>query len=626
MCGIIGYTGHRPAVPLIVEGLRRMEYRGYDSAGVGFVQGRDLHVLRAEGKLANLEARLAECPVMIATTGIGHTRWATHGVPVERNAHPHTSNDGSLVMVHNGIIENYQELKDRLLAKGFVFHSETDTEVLVNLIQDERAGHSDLLSAFAAALRQAHGAYAVTLISREEPDSILAARIAAPLILGVGTGEMFVASDLTAFLTYTREVIFLEEGEIARVRPTEYAVFSLESLTPLEKPIHTINWDIQSAQKGGYKHFMLKEIFEQPRVVTDCLAGRLGLGADKRPTRVSLPELDPLPVPERLHIVACGTSYHAGMWARSLFEAWAGVPVSLDIASEFRYRQAILAPGDMMLVISQSGETADTLAALRLAREQGCKVVSLCNVVGSSIAREADAVIYTQAGPEISVASTKAMCSQMTVLVLMALYYAQRAQECREVIRDGAPCARPRCDRAFVGEALEALRRLPERLDVVLPELRSTARRLARLYANAQSFFYLGRGLSYPLALEGALKLKEISYIHAEGYAAGEMKHGPIALVDPAFPTFALALDDGLFAKSKSNIAEVQARQGKVIALVNPGCEIEVDHRWEIPAAWGPLGGFFALSAVQLFSYEVADYLGKDVDQPRNLAKSVTVE
>ena len=626
MCGIIGCVGHRPAVPMIVEGLRRMEYRGYDSSGVGYAQGSDLHVLRAEGKLANLEAKLAQRPVMLSTTAIGHTRWATHGVPGERNAHPHTSNDGSLVIVHNGIIENYQELKERLQARGFVFHSDTDTEVLVNLIQDERPAHPDVLSAFAAALRQARGAYAVALLSREHPDTVLAARIAAPLILGVGTGEMFVASDVTAFLAYTREVVFLEEGEIARVRASSHEVFALDDLSPRLKSVHTVNWDIQSAQKGGYKHFMLKEIFEQPRVLTDCLTGRLGPGPDNRPAKVVLPELDDLPVPGRLHIVACGTSYHAGMWARGLFEGWAGVPVTLDVASEFRYRHAILSPGDVTLVISQSGETADTLAALRLAREQGCTVIGLCNVVGSSIAREADAVIYTQAGPEISVASTKAMCSQMAVLTLMALYYAQRVSACAEVICDDTECAVPRCDTAFVGEALEALNSLPAQLEAILPELRSTAQRLGREYSGARNFFYLGRGACYPLALEGALKLKEISYIHAEGYAAGEMKHGPIALVDPDFPTFALALGDGLFGKTRSNIAEVQARRGEVIALVNPGCDLDVEHRWEIPAAWGPLGGFFALSAVQLFSYEVADYLGNDVDQPRNLAKSVTVE
>ena len=627
MCGIIGYTGHRPAVPLLVEGLRRMEYRGYDSSGVAYIQGDGINVVRAEGKLSNLEAKLAEHANTAAATGIGHTRWATHGIPAERNAHPHLSNDGRLAMIHNGIIENYQEIKNALAAKGYVFHSETDTEVLLNLIAEERKSHPDLLTAFAAALRQAHGAYAVAIVSPDEPDTILAARIAAPLVVGVGSGEMFIASDITAFLAYTNDVAFLEEGEVTRVRPGSFETFKLDNLEPVDKEIHRIHWDIQAAQKGGYKHYMIKEIFEQPEVIINCLTGRLRAGDGPDEEYVALPELDALPMPRRLHIVACGTSFHAGMWARDLFESWARLPVSLDIASEFRYRHAVLEPDDLMLVISQSGETADTLAALRLAKAQGCRVVGLCNVVGSSIARESDTVIYTQAGPEISVASTKAMCSQMVALMLMALYYGQRAADsCANVICDDARCARPHCDNDLIRQALAGLRALPGQLSAVLPDLRATAHELSRIYSGARSFFYLGRGAGYPLALEGALKLKEISYIHAEGYAAGEMKHGPIALIDPDFPSFVVALDDGLFLKTKSNIAEVQARQGKVIALVNPGCELDVDHRWEIPAAWGPLGSFFALTALQLFSYEVADYLGKDVDQPRNLAKSVTVE
>jgi len=512
-------------------------------------------------------------------------------------------------------VENYQEITDRLLAAGYVFHSETDTEALVNLIAHERNNHPDLLTAFAAALRQARGAYAVALVCRDAPDVILAARVAAPLVVGVGVGEMFVASDITAFLAYTHDVAFLEEGELVRITAGGFEVFQIADHSRVEKTIHQIHWDIQTAQKGGYKHFMLKEIFEQPGVITNCLSGRITATND----RVLLPELDALPPPRRLHIVACGTSFHAGMWARDLFEHWAGLPVSLDIASEFRYRHVALGPEDLMLVISQSGETADTLAALRLAKERQCRVAALCNVIGSSIAREADTVIYTQAGPEISVASTKAMCSQMVALLLMALYYGQRTQA------DGGT-AGPQRDGAMVRQALAGLLALPGQLDLILPELRENARRLARIYSGARSFFFLGRGACYPLALEGALKLKEISYIHAEGYAAGEMKHGPIALIDPAFPTLVVALDDGLFPKTKSNIAEVQARQGKVIALVNPGCDLNVDHRWEVPAPWGPLGAFFALPALQLFSYEMADYLGKDVDQPRNLAKSVTVE
>ena len=608
MCGIIGYVGHRPAVPVVVEGLERLEYRGYDSAGVAWaLQGR-LHVTRAQGKLAALKEKLANSPAITATCAMGHTRWATHGVPAERNAHPHLSNDGSLALVHNGIIENYQELKAELAARGYVFHSETDTEVLVNLIAERRNTEQDLLHAFAAALREARGAYSVCLLDVAAPDTLLAARMSAPLILGVGTGENFVASDIPAFLPYTRRVVFLEDGEIVRATAQDHQLFRLADLSPLERDTQTIQWDMQAAQKDGYRHFMLKEIFEQPRVITDGLAGRVAPAGDG----VVLPELAALPVPGRLHVVACGTSYHAGLWGRHLLESWAGIPVQVEIASEFRYRESPrFASGDMALVISQSGETADTLAALRLLKERGVPVLGLCNVVGSSIAREADAVLFTQAGPEISVASTKAMCSQMLTLALMSLHWAERAGS---------------MDAAARKEAIGLLQRLPALLDDNLPEMHKTARELALKYAQAANFFYLGRGHCFPLALEGALKLKELSYIHAEGYAAGEMKHGPIALIDPAFPTFALALDDALFPKVKSNIVEVQARQGKVIALTNPGTEIAADDVWRIPYLPAPVAAFAALPALQLFSYEVADYLGKDVDQPRNLAKSVTVE
>ncbi|WP_297259868.1 glutamine--fructose-6-phosphate transaminase (isomerizing) [uncultured Desulfovibrio sp.] len=606
MCGIIGYTGHRPGVPVVVEGLRRLEYRGYDSAGVAFGLKGELAVIRAKGKLAALEEKLAHEPVTFATTAMGHTRWATHGEPAERNAHPHRSNDGSLAIVHNGIIENFQEIKAELLGKGYVFHSETDTEVLVNLIAECRKSEPDLLKAFAAALRQAHGAYAVCLMDRDDPETLLAARMSAPLIFGIGTGEHFVASDIPAFLPYTRQVVFLEDGDIVRCNAGGYAIMRLEDLAPVRHPVQTITWDMQAAQKGGYRHFMLKEIFEQPRVITDGLSGRMQEGS------VCLPELDALPVPERLHIVACGTSYHSGLWGRHLLENWARIPVQVEIASEFRYRDSLLlGKGDMVLVISQSGETADTLAALRIAREKGVPVLGLCNVVGSSIAREASAVILTQAGPEISVASTKAMCSQMLMLALMALYWGQR---------NHADMAESRA------QHLSLLESLPQLLGEALPAMHERARELSRKYAQARNFFYLGRGHCFPLALEGALKLKELSYIHAEGYAAGEMKHGPIALIDPAFPSLVLALDDDLYPKVVSNMVEVKARQGKVIALCNAGREPDADDIWRIPALPAPLAGFLALPALQLFSYEMADYLGKDVDQPRNLAKSVTVE
>ena len=607
MCGVIGYAGHRPAVPLIMDGLRSLEYRGYDSAGIAFLQNRKLEVLRAEGKLANLSAMLMTRDVSHATIGIGHTRWATHGVPAVRNANPHKSNDGTIAVIHNGIIENYQELKTMLLERGYVFHSETDTEVLTNLISEGRKNHDSLPDAIRWAVSQATGAYALVILSEEEPDALYGARLSSPLIMGVGTGENFVASDVPAFLPHTREVVFLEDGEYFRITSHSWEVRRISDNEPVAKIAQSVQWDVQSAQKGGFKHFMLKEIFEQPKVITDCLAGRL-VSPD---LPVRLPELDNRPIPKRIRIVACGTSYNAGAWGAPLLEAWAGIPVTVEIASEFRYREPLLQPGEAVMVISQSGETADTLASLRLARERGAMVIGICNVVGSSIAREADAVILTQAGPEISVASTKAMCSQMVLLVLLALYYGQKKGTLpMEIWR----------------EACDSLRGLPTLLEGVLPDMRDKAAELAKNYAQARSFFFLGRGQCFPLALEGALKLKELSYIHAEGYASGEMKHGPIALIDPDFPTLAIALDDPLFPKVKSNIEEVQARRGRVLAIVNPGRDLRADDLWTVPSAWGPLAAFFVLPALQLFSYETADYLGKDVDQPRNLAKSVTVE
>lgn len=608
MCGIIGYVGHRPAVPVIMQGLASLEYRGYDSAGIAWMTRNTIHVARASGKLRELEKKLEKMPTVTSTCGMGHTRWATHGAPVERNAHPHQSNDASLAIVHNGIIENYQSIKDELAGYGYNFLSDTDTEVLVNLIERFRKSEPDILHAFATALRVSRGAYAVCLLCREDPDTIYAARMSAPLIFGKGVGENFIASDIPAFLNYTRDVVFLEDGEIIRITSNSYEIFKLDTLAPVQRDVQTIQWNMQAAQKDGYRHFMLKEIFEQPRVIREGLAGRIG--SDN--ASILLPETDAFPIPERLHIIACGTSYHAGLWARQLLESWAGIPVHIEIASEFRYREnMIFGHGDMTLFISQSGETADTLAALRMVKEAGLPVLGLCNVVGSSIAREAGAVIFTHAGPEISVASTKAMCSQMLALCLLAMYWGLKkgrmtSEQCAKIV--------------------ESLCALPGLLDDNLPEMRKMAKYLARKYANMQSFFYLGRGNAFALALEGALKLKELAYIHAEGYAAGEMKHGPIALIDPQFPTFAIALDDRLFGKVKSNIEEVQARSGKVIALVNPGAEIKNADSWIIPAMPDPVSAFMVLPALQLFSYEMADYLGKDVDQPRNLAKSVTVE
>ena len=593
-----------------MEGLKRLEYRGYDSSGICYVQNREPHVVRAEGKLKLLEDKLAGMEVSLATTGMGHTRWATHGAPTESNAHPHRSFKGKLCLVHNGIIENYQEHKKRLESQGVRFSSETDTEVLVNLVEEERKPGVQLLEAFAGALRKAHGAYAVALIAADEPDTVYAARLSAPLLLGIGQGENFVASDIPAFLPYTRDVVFLEDGEIVRIRPNSWEVFSIDDLRPLDKKTQRIDWDLQAAQKGGYKHFMLKEIFEQPRAITDCMTGRV----DAQRLEAHLPELAGLDRPERLRIVACGTSYHAGLWAMPLFETWAGISCSVEIASEFRYRDAILDANEMVVVVSQSGETADTLAALRIVRKKGCRVIGVCNVIGSSIAREADIVILTQAGPEVSVASTKALSTQMTALLLMALHWGRE---------------RGHLDSSVQQQAIKSMLALPSQLENLLPRLQTEARALAERYAKHKGMFFIGRGQSYPLALEGALKVKELAYIHAEGYAAGEMKHGPIALIEPDFATFCVAPHDGLFAKTKSNLEEVAARRGPVIALTNPpkdDLDLRVGEKWVLPEAWGPLNGFLMLPALQLFSYETASYLGKDVDQPRNLAKSVTVE
>ncbi len=605
MCGIIGCTGHRPGVPIVLDGLKCLEYRGYDSAGIAWEIGGKLHMARAAGKLQALENVLSKHPSITSTCAMGHTRWATHGAPVERNAHPHQSNDKQLAIVHNGIIENFKEIKERLLAKGYIFYSDTDTEVLVNLVSEYRKTSKDLLHAFVMALREAEGAFAVCMMATEEPGILYAARKSAPLLFGAGIGENFIASDIPAFLSWTRNVVFLEDGEIVKVSASNWKIFAIDDLKPVGREVQVIQWNMQAAQKDGYKHFMLKEIFEQPRVLRDCMAGRI------QDEVVQFEELDKFPQPTHLRIVACGTSYHAGLWASYLFESIAKIPCKVEIASEFRYRNIAVSKNEMALFISQSGETADTLAALHKARDLGMSAIGICNVVGSTIAREADKAIFTQAGPEISVASTKAMVSQMLTLMLMAIYWAYKNDK---------------ISLEYNREIVKHLYAISGILDDNLSEMHVKAKNLAKKYASAQNFFYLGRGQNWPLALEGALKLKELSYIHAEGYAAGEMKHGPIALIDPDFPTFAIAQDDASFAKMKSNIEEVKARAGKVIALTNENTELDVDDIWIIPKLPAPLSAFLVLPCLQLFSYEAADFLGKDVDQPRNLAKSVTVE
>ncbi|MFP4168195.1 MAG: glutamine--fructose-6-phosphate transaminase (isomerizing) [Desulfonatronovibrionaceae bacterium] len=607
MCGIIGYTGHRPAVPLIIEGLRRLEYRGYDSSGLAYTHQGKIQTCRAAGKLHRLEDKLAGQETLMPTCALGHTRWATHGVPNESNAHPHLDATGELAMVHNGIIENYRELKENLARKGYTFSSDTDTEVLVQLIGDKLKTAPSVAAAVAEALRTVRGAFAIVLICSREPGRIWACRNSSPLLLGTGTGENFVASDIPAFLRYTREVVFLEDGELVEMDAHSWKIYTISDLQKKAKKTHHIEWDVQAAQKDGYKHFMLKEIFEQPKVINDCLSGRL----DRKNGKVLLDELDEFPVPSRMRIVACGTSFHAGLWAKYILEKYSRIPVDVDIASEFRYRDPVLQKDELVLAISQSGETADTLAGIRLAREEKARVLGLCNVLGSSVARESDQVLYTQAGPEISVASTKAMCSQMITLYLLAVYWGKRSGV---------------LDPETVQNSVASLQSLPDILEAELPRMQEKASQLVREYAWAGSFFFLGRGAGFPLALEGALKLKEISYIHAEGYAAGEMKHGPIALIEPDFPTLALVMDDQLMPKVISNLQEVRARDGRLIVLTNTRPELEADHIWEIPKVWGPLNAFLALPALQLFAYEAAVYLGKDVDQPRNLAKSVTVE
>ncbi len=611
MCGIIAYTGHQPATPILIEGLRRLEYRGYDSAGIAFMQRGAINIIKAPGKLAELEKKLAAFKMpLLAASGIAHTRWATHGIPNEANAHPHLSNNGHMAIVHNGIIENYKEIKQQLSAKGYTFQSETDTEVLINLIEEERKHAPDNLTAFSRAVQKADGAYALALICQDEPEVLYATRKGAPLIAGVGVGENFVASDITAFLPYTRKVIFMDEGDLVRATTAKIELFDVVTLKPREYLAQEIEWDIQSAQKGGFKHFMLKEIFEQPTVLRSVLAGRVNVAQGS----VRLPELDALKRPSRVRIVACGTSYNAGLWAAPLIEQWGGLPCSVEIASEFRYRNPILEKDELVMLVSQSGETADTLAALKVAKEHGSITLGLCNVIGSSIAREADKVIYTQAGPEISVASTKALCSQMALLTVLSLYWGKQS------------------GRLGPEKSAELLRNFASIADVLeeeIPRMHREVKPIAIRAASARNIFFLGRGQNCAMAQEGALKFKELSYVHAEAYAAGEMKHGPIALIDPDFLTIALAPQDEHYTKIFSNIQEVAARSGAVITLTQRNNGDGTDKfgpTWQMPDMAAPFAGFVMLPMLQLLSYEAANYLGKDVDQPRNLAKSVTVE
>ncbi|MCE2942228.1 MAG: glutamine--fructose-6-phosphate transaminase (isomerizing) [Gemmatimonadetes bacterium] len=608
MCGIVGYVGSRNSVPLLIEGLKRLEYRGYDSAGVAVLNGHGLETRRAEGKIAKLEQVLAVTPAE-GGLGIGHTRWATHGPPAERNAHPHLSNDGTIALVHNGIIENYAELKQGLKAQGYVFHSDTDTEVLTNLVQELYGGR--LEDAVLAALERGEGTYGIAVVSTRDPGKIVAARKGSPLLVGLGDGEHFIASDASAILAHTREVVYLNDGDLAVVRKDGYRVFDMKATT-LDRPVAKIDWELAQIERGGYDHFMLKEIFEQPQTLENTMRGRVVLedGMSKL-GGINLSH-DELLTIDQVIITACGTSWHSALIGEMLIEDLARIPVEVEYASEFRYRNPIVTPNTLCIVISQSGETADTLAAMREAKRRGAKTLGLVNVVGSTIAREDDGGIYLHAGPEIGVASTKAFTSQVVALALLALKLGRKRQ---------LSSVRGR-------EIAQALLDLPAQVKQILdraPEIEALAER----YKDAQNFLYLGRGYNFPTALEGALKLKEISYIHAEGYPAAEMKHGPIALIDENMPVVFIAPHDAVFDKVVSNIQEVKARRGRIICLTSREehmLEGLVDHEIRIPPTLDMLTPVLASVPLQLLAYYIAVKRGANVDQPRNLAKSVTVE
>ncbi len=607
MCGIVGYVGRRPAVQVLIEGLKRLEYRGYDSAGIAVVRDGRVERRRVKGKIAELEKHLSQSPLE-GSYGIAHTRWATHGKPSEENAHPHSDCTGQIVLVHNGIIENYAALKKKLQEKGHRFTTQTDTEVIAHLIEENY--RENLLSAVAAAVRELEGSFAIAVISSRDPGKIVAAKKGPPLIVGLGEGENLLASDIPALLDHTRNVVILEDGELALLTAETVKFFNFQ-LEEVEKRPTFINWDPIMAQKGGYKHFMLKEIHEQPRAIRDTLEGRLRPGAEGVDLEEELgPVAEKLMEAREVNLIACGTSYHAALIGKFFFESLAGLSASVEYASEFRYRDFVPAEGRVFIFISQSGETADTLAAARLVKEKGEPSIAVVNVVGSALTRVADATVYTHAGPEIAVASTKAFTSQLTVLLLLSLFAGERRGR-------GA-------ERAVLSE----LQRIPAKIEAALAS-DSQIERLAHRFFKKKDFLYLGRWVNYPIALEGALKLKEISYIHAEGYPAGEMKHGPIALIDEEMPVVAVVPRDRVYEKMISNIEEVLSRDGTVIAVTD-AAEGRV---WElaeevirVPSTEEILTPFLTIIPLQLFAYHMAVRRGADVDQPRNLAKSVVVE
>src|SRR5438132_316964 len=612
MCGIVGYVGDKSAVDIIVDGLKRLEYRGYDSAGVAILQDGKLEVRRAPGKMKNLETILRDRPVA-GSLGIGHTRWATHGRPSEENAHPHTDCGGSLVVVHNGILENYLELKERLQAAGHVFKSETDTEVLAHLFEHHLKATGRLEDAVRRGLLEVRGAYAVGVVSAAAPDRLMAAKHGAgSVVVGLGQDEMFIASDIPAILAHTRDVVILEDGDMAVVTARSVEVSTLAG-EPVPREPTRILWDPIMAEKGGYRHFMLKEIYEQPRAITDTFRGRIS----PETGTIVLPEvtLDAATVQriQRVVLVACGTAYHAAMLTRSMIERLAGLPAEVDLGSELRYRDAVIGPETLVIAISQSGETADTIGSVKMAKQRGCPTLSITNVVGSALARETTGVLYMHAGPEIGVASTKAFTAMIVAGYLFALWLGQQ--------REAIPLPE-------VKKRIAELVELPGLVEQTL-ELQASIAQLAKELAVARDFIYLGRGLQFPIALEGALKLKEISYIHAEGYAGGEMKHGPIALIADALPVVALVPRDGSYERMLGNIEEVRARDGLVVAGGPAGdrnVAAKAKHVIEVPPCAELLAPLITVVPLQLLAYHIAVRLGCDVDQPRNLAKSVTVE
>jgi glucosamine--fructose-6-phosphate aminotransferase (isomerizing) len=611
MCGIVGYIGFRDAYPIIIKGLHRLEYRGYDSAGISLLNHK-LKVYKKGGKVSDLENFVKDLDLH-ATIGMGHTRWATHGAPGDRNAHPHASGDGKLTIIHNGIIENYGTIKETLLNKGHVFKSDTDTEVLIHLVEDVRDETGlDLGEAVRVALTKVIGAYAIVIMSADEPDLLIAARKGSPMVIGVGKGEYFIASDATPIVEYTKNVIYLNDNEIAYIRREDLLIKNIDNTVQIPY-IHELDVKLEMLEKGGYDHFMLKEINEQPRSIRDCMRGRIypdlgkvQLGGIKEYTE-KLKNID------RIIIVACGTSWHAGLVGEYLIEEYARVPVEVEYASEFRYRNPIITEKDLVIAISQSGETADTMAAIELAKEKGATIFGICNVVGASIPRTTHAGVYTHAGPEIGVASTKAFTAQVTVLTLMAFYIAQQ---------------RGTITQSKLVEYLTELNEIPELVEKAL-QSNDHIKEIAAKFKDSTNCLFLGRGSSFPVALEGALKLKEISYIHAEGYPAAEMKHGPIALIDDDMPVVFIATKDSSYQKVISNIQEVKARKGHVIAIVTEG-DTEVksmaDYVIEIPQTDEAFVPLLATIPLQLLAYHIAVMRGCNVDQPRNLAKSVTVE